>query len=203
MRKKSLLFLAGLASFGVSQLVLRIPLLKLFYDTETYLYASLVIPMVMAWIIAFTAGLFEETGRLVFLQFFKKSRLSLSDAVTFGLGHGLMEAGWLLTAMVQYIVANGFSQDMVLGLLERVFALIIQVSLAILVVMAVNGHRIRWYLLALLLHTVVDGILPYFTSAVVLEAVLGMESLGILALALALWRRMHKEPDAKEVRTVI
>ncbi len=53
MRKKLLLFLAGLASFGVSQLVLRIPLLKLFYDTETYLYASLVIPMVMSWIIAF------------------------------------------------------------------------------------------------------------------------------------------------------
>ncbi len=195
MRKKLLLFLAGLASFGVSQLVLRIPLLKLFYDTETYLYASLVIPMVMSWIIAFTAGLFEETGRLVFLQFFKKSRLSLSDAVTFGLGHGLMEAGWLLTAMVQYIVSNGFSQNMVLGLLERVFALIIQVSLAILVVMAVNGRRIRWYLLALLLHTVVDGILPYFTSAVVLEAALGMESLGILALSLALWRRMQKQSE--------
>jgi uncharacterized membrane protein YhfC len=194
-RKKLLLFLAGLASFGVSQLVLRIPLLKLFYDTETYLYASLVIPMVMSWIIAFTAGLFEETGRLVFLQFFKKSRLSLSDAVTFGLGHGLMEAGWLLTAMVQYIVSNGFSQNMVLGLLERVFALIIQVSLAILVVMAVNGRRIRWYLLALLLHTVVDGILPYFTSAVVLEAALGMESLGILALSLALWRRMQKQSE--------
>lgn len=195
MRKKLLFFLAGLASFGVSQLVLRIPLLKLFYDTETYLYASLVIPMVMSWIIAFTAGLFEETGRLVFLQFFKKSRLSLSDAVTFGLGHGLMEAGWLLTAMVQYIVSNGFSQNMVLGLLERVFALIIQVSLAILVVMAVNGRRIRWYLLALLLHTVVDGILPYFTSAVVLEAALGMESLGILALSLALWRRMQKQSE--------
>lgn len=195
MRKKLLLFLAGLASFGVSQLVLRIPLLKLFYDTETYLYASLVVPMVMAWVIAFTAGLFEETGRLVFLQFFRKSRLSLSDAVIFGLGHGLMETGWLLTAMVQYIMSNGFSQNMVLGLLERVFALILQVSLAILVVMAVNGHRIRWYLLALLLHTLVDGLLPYFTSAVVLEAVLGIESIAILVLALALWRRAQKQTD--------
>ncbi len=81
------------------------------------------------------------------------------------------------------------------GTFGESFALIIQVSLAILVVMAVNGRRIRWYLLALLLHTVVDGILPYFTSAVVLEAALGMESLGILALSLALWRRMQKQSE--------
>lgn len=188
MKKKILLFMAGLASFGISQLVLRIPLLKLLDGTETYIYMSLVMPFVLYWIIAFTAGLFEETGRLVLLQFFRKAPLSLGDAVTFGLGHGLMEAGWLLIPIVQYMMTFGFSRNVGLALLERVSALIIQVAFSILVVQAVNTRRLRWYFLALLLHTVVDGILVYFKSDTVLEASLCVISLLCLAGALLIRR---------------
>lgn len=191
MKKKILLFIAGLASFGISQLVLRLPLLKLFYDTETYIYMSLVMPAVTGWIIAFTAGLFEESGRLILLQFFKKEPLSLSDGVTFGLGHGLMEAGWLLLSIIGNIVFNGFSMMSGVAILERAFAVVLQVALTILVVMAVNRHKIRWYLLAMLLHTFVDGMLMYFRSVVAVEAFIGGCAVVIFIFAWVIFKKQQ------------
>ncbi len=196
MKKKVLLFIAGLASFGISQMVLRVPLLNLFYDTETYIYMSLTMPLVISWIIAFTAGLFEESGRLIFLQFFKKESLSLSDGVVFGLGHGLMEAGWLMISIIGYIVSNGFSSASGLAIVERIFALILQVALTIFVVMAVDRHKIRWYFVAILLHTIMDGMLIYFRSIVALEVSLGCCAAVVLILALVAWKISGRETSA-------
>ena len=153
---------------------------------------SLVMPAVTGWIIAFTAGLFEESGRLILLQFFKRAAADLlATALTFGLGHGLMEAGWLLLSIIGNIVFNGFSMMSGVAILERVFAVVLQVALTILVVMAVNRHKIRWYLLAMLLHTFVDGMLMYFRSVVAVEAFIGGCAVAIFIFAWVIFKKQQ------------
>lgn len=81
----------GFASFFVSQMVLRIPLLQLlgamgvldpFAAGHPVLYAVLVGGL--------SAGLFEETARLAGAAILKNYR-TWKDMVSFGLGHGLCE----------------------------------------------------------------------------------------------------------------
>lgn len=80
----------GFASFFVSQMVLRIPLLQLLTATgalnafaaNTVLYAVVVGGL--------SAGLFEETARLAGAAILKGQR-SYKDMISFGLGHGLCE----------------------------------------------------------------------------------------------------------------
>lgn len=80
----------GFASFFVSQMVLRIPLLQLLtaagaldaLAAHTVLYAVVVGGL--------SAGLFEETARLAGAAILKNYR-TWKDMVSFGLGHGLCE----------------------------------------------------------------------------------------------------------------
>ena len=80
----------GFASFFVSQMVLRIPLLQLLtaagalnaFAANTVLYAVVVGGL--------SAGLFEETARLAGAAILKNYR-TWKDMVSFGLGHGLCE----------------------------------------------------------------------------------------------------------------
>ena len=80
----------GFASFFVSQMVLRIPLLQLLtaagalnaFAAHTVLYAVVVGGL--------SAGLFEETARLAGAAILKGQR-SYKDMISFGLGHGLCE----------------------------------------------------------------------------------------------------------------
>lgn len=80
----------GFASFFVSQMVLRIPLLQLLtaagalnaIAANTVLYAVVVGGL--------SAGLFEETARLAGAAILKNYR-TWKDMVSFGLGHGLCE----------------------------------------------------------------------------------------------------------------
>ena len=80
----------GFASFFVSQMVLRIPLLQLLtaagalnaFAANTVLYAVVVGGL--------SAGLFEETARLAGAAILKGQR-SYKDMISFGLGHGLCE----------------------------------------------------------------------------------------------------------------
>ena len=80
----------GFASFFVSQIVLRVPLLQALggqgwfqsFATHTAVYALV--------IGGFTAGLFEETARLAGAAILKK-KLTYKTMLSFGLGHGLCE----------------------------------------------------------------------------------------------------------------
>jgi uncharacterized membrane protein YhfC len=82
--------LLGLAAFFVSQVCIRLPILQAISTTGWFLaFAENTVPY--AIVLAFTAGLFEETARLVCARFFLKKQRSFRDAVSFGLGHGFCE----------------------------------------------------------------------------------------------------------------
>ena len=91
-----LTFLTGILSFVVTQMILRIPLLGyLKTNWEWFMilpYSHYYIYMAIA---AFSAGVFEETGRVVGLGVLRKGKTSWMDAVAFGLGHGGIEAVWI------------------------------------------------------------------------------------------------------------
>lgn len=200
MKRKSIYFFAGVLSFGVSQLLLRIPLLSASKQTYGYLWLSVAAPLVLAWLLAFSAGLFEETGRLVMMKLSMKiagspKKFALSDAVVFGLGHGLLEAGWIIIQIVPYIRLYGLNSSVILSLLERTFAVIFHISMSIFVALTVNSKKMRWYLLALVLHTAVDGIIVYFTSAVLLEAVFAAIAVSALIAAVYIFSHYKEEKN--------
>ena len=92
------MFFAGILSFTVSQLLIRIPLLQYAGKKWEWLmllpYTSLVL---YYGFLGLTAGLFEETGRWAAFSLMKRRRRALDwkDALALGLGHGGVEAVWV------------------------------------------------------------------------------------------------------------
>lgn len=80
----------GFASFFVSQVVLRIPLLQVLSGMGWFQNLAAHTVVYALVIGGFTAGLFEETGRLAGGALLKKHR-TYKDMISFGLGHGLCE----------------------------------------------------------------------------------------------------------------
>lgn len=149
------------------------------------------------------AGLFEETGRLVAFKYFLKEHTRPVTAVSYGLGHGGMEAVLLvgLTMLSNLLLAQSYVQGAELppeavaavqavldtpavmffwSGLERVSAIILHVALSVLVFAAVRTEK-RWlFPAAVLAHGAVDCI------AVVSNAYLPVAATEVLVLLAAL-----------------
>jgi uncharacterized membrane protein YhfC len=144
-----------------------------------------------------SAGLFEELVRYAILHKWLKDARSWRKAILFGAGHGGVEAIILgslaLYAFLQLatlrsadistlIPANQLAQAQqqvadywsvawytaMLGAVERLFTLIIQISLAVIVLQTFTRNKLFWVWLAVLYHAVVDT-----------ATVLAVPSLGI------------------------
>ena len=89
-------FVVGMLAFVISQMVLRLPLLSIMTQQRSISLFTLKHPVLYILILAFTAGLFEETARLIGFQCIKKKHASIYDAFAFGLGHGGIEAMLLI-----------------------------------------------------------------------------------------------------------
>ena len=102
------MFFAGILSFTVSQLLIRIPLLQYAGKKWEWLmllpYTSLVL---YYGFLGLTAGLFEETGRWAAFSLMKRRRRALDwkDALALGLGHGGVEAVWVAVSGLLAVVS--------------------------------------------------------------------------------------------------
>lgn len=175
----------GFASFFVSQVMIRLQILNVLKTQGWFQsFAANFIPYCI--MLAFTAGLFEESARLLCAGCFLKKHRMFRDAVSFGLGHGLCEV-ILITGMAQInnivytvMINSGTFQKataalpaaqsqailaamqaatpslVTLGVAERVFTVAFHIFASALVFKGVNDHKVGWYLLALGLHTIVD-----------------------------------------------
>lgn len=121
------------------------------------------------------AGLFEETGRLVAFRFFLKRELRPITALTYGVGHGGIEA-ILITGMtmvsnivlVSMASAGAITDPLVLAQLEaltatpagmflwaafeRCSAILLHIANSVLVFAAVRQKKVGLYVLAILFH---------------------------------------------------
>ena len=82
-------FGAGMLAFGASQLVLRIPLMTMVVPQLPEPVASFLLSGPVA---SLTAGLFEETARLLVMLWLLRRFHRWADGLAFGLGHGGLEA---------------------------------------------------------------------------------------------------------------
>ncbi|WP_017547686.1 YhfC family intramembrane metalloprotease [Salinicoccus carnicancri] len=126
------------------------------------------------------AGIFEETGRLTAFLLMKKKYRQVDSAISYGIGHGGIEAvivlglGMLNTIIFSFMINSGSSivdtlpqatvESIVgtpavayaLGIVERIFAIGVHLGLSVIVFAAVMKGRWRLFPLAIVLHALTN-----------------------------------------------
>lgn len=171
--KVILVFFLGALCFLVTQVFTRVPLLSWLQKEAGFILFALSYPMLSGIFIAFTAGVFEESGRFAMKALaLKPARSRISEPVIFGLGHGLCEAVWIFSTFWGSISILQPLQ-LILPVVERLLAITMHVGFS---VMVWNGfqldQRVRYLILATLAHGMVDAMIP----------LAGNLGLGVLAM---------------------
>ena len=152
------------------------------------------IPYLNALIVGLLAGICEESMRWIGFKINEKRSKPFRSALALGIGHGGIESiivaglvafnlGTVLFYNAGAQIANGASTTTVqsilaqiaqywatpwyialAGALERIISLSSQIVLSIMVWKAVVKHAPLWFLLALLYHTVIDGVSTYLSG---------------------------------------
>ncbi len=166
------MFLLGVVSFTVSQLLIRIPLLDELLNTVWFNIFILTQPFLYAMLLALSAGVFEEAGRYAALRFLNKGLLTWENGLLFGLGHGGIEALWIvgipyLKQIVSIISAGGIAAlagspplDFLTAGVERMLTLALHIGFTMLVLYAVKRRNVWFFILAVMAHALVDALVP-------------------------------------------
>ncbi|MDF2869701.1 MAG: hypothetical protein K0R05_1276 [Anaerocolumna sp.] len=202
--------LLGATAFVISQMLIRIPLLQYVFPNFQWFLILQTQPYAYGIFLGLTAGVFEETARLLFLKKFLHGRTRLLDGLSFGLGHGGIEAILLvginsLAAMILYPLGYLDLSDssyfsLLLGGLERIFAIAFHIGATLVVLHGIRVQKSgRYTLLAILLHGLSDSMLVILPAAFSigiagLEVYIMVVSFLVLFLGLLLFnRRTQKE----------
>jgi uncharacterized membrane protein YhfC len=180
-----------------------------------------------------SAGLFEELFRYGMYRWWLKDARSWKKGVLAGAGHGGVEAiifGGLamlaffqLTAMRNLDLSTLYTgdtlvqaqaqvsaywsatwYDSLLGAVERLFTIVIQISLSGLVLQAFVRKQFGWVILAIIYHAIVDAaamIVLQMTNAYWVEGLVGVFALISLVIIFLL-RKPEQEVKTKEVETI-
>ncbi|QAV26604.1 YhfC family intramembrane metalloprotease [Neobacillus thermocopriae] len=171
---------------------------------------------------ALAAGVFEEIGRYVGFRFMLKNNRSYGDGLSFGLGHGGMEAvligafSAVNMMVISHLVQTGdFEQvaaslpatqiDMiqsmlnqpdwmyVLGGIERIFAIAIHVALSLLVLYGVRNGQFRYVMYAILMHALIDVVPALYQVKVISNIWVAESILALIAIASFVFIRRMSE----------
>ena len=157
------LFVLGLLSFLVSQILIRVPLLGILTKNPRFIIFQINNALLVGCLIAVSAGVFEEVFRFLFRRFLVREGVKISEPIIFGLGHSLME---IIYIFVPVILSSGWSVISPLGIIERIIATLIHIELSIIIW---NGFLVNkkylYLLLAVLLHSICDMLIPIAMSA--------------------------------------
>ena len=192
-------FLAGMLSFALTQLVVRLPLLRylsthwdwfmLLPYTGYFLYMGL---------LAISAGLFEETGRVACLGLLRRGKTGWIHGLAFGLGHGGVESIWIGLGSVLPAMLNGTASlagaSVLLAGVERICAMGFHVLMTYVVLEGIQRHKkLLFWLLAVLLHGLFDFTIAFQNQILIWSVLAGGLVMGAAAV---LWTRKHwKEED--------
>ncbi len=187
------IFLAGVLSFSVSQLLLRIPLLQYAgTNWDWFMLLPYTNRVLYYGILGLTAGLFEETARLLAFELVKrkKRRLGWRDGLALGLGHGGVEAVWIAVTGLMAAGSAVFSSGsgLLLGGMERLFAMTFHLGFSFLILKGTTGKKFRWWILAVLLHGLVDFQLV-IRNVVIVECLLAVEAVAVWVLLIGYIRK--------------
>lgn len=164
-----LMFLLGIVVFTSTQYLLRMPLIdellktawfNRFMETQRLLYVV---------VMALSAGVFEETGRYAAFRLLHRDLLTWENGIVFGFGHGGAEAfatGLYYTEMIagtlsgkDTVTALSLSQyNLLMGGVERTFAIAVHIGFTLLVMYAVKRRKIWCFILAVFGHGLINTI---------------------------------------------
>jgi uncharacterized membrane protein YhfC len=216
-------FAYGAAVFFVFQVVLRLPWQVPLahwarahpgWQTEFLLFSAL------------TAGLFEEAGRYAGYRVGKRVQWTRDAAVMYGLGHGGCEAILLIglnllgSAIALHLASRGLigspalaatldalargydGQAALATVVERAFAIVLHVGLALVVLQALVRRQLRWVALAIAIHACVDFVAVFTLHTLHwpvrdVEATIGAIAIAVLLAALRLARADRPPPAAQ------
>lgn len=166
------IFFLGMALFLFS--LVRIPLNNLLNSVISLNFRGEVAVILTGLILSFTAGVFEEGARVLAFGAIIKQR-SYEKGIMYGIGHGGGGESMILvgaTVLFNFIVFKFFPyilSDSVLsqfenlawylpmiGALERIFAIIIQISLSVLVIYAFIKRKYYLIPVAIFYHMLID-----------------------------------------------
>jgi len=164
----------------------------------------------------FAAGIFEETGRLVGFLILRKRYEGVRTGISYGIGHGGIEAILLLgVSMISNIVFSFLINSgtalpaaadtavdalkttapglFLVGGAERLSAIAMHISLSVIVWMAVTRRGRRWfYPLAIVLHALADLPAALHQAGVLsvwlTETLTALVAAGLLVFAISLIR---------------
>ena len=156
---KPILF--GALTFTVFQVILRFSLLRFVLPNEAwYILMSSAQPTLYALFLGGTAALFEEGGRFIVMSLFLKKRRSTLDGIAFGVGHGGIEAMFIVglnaIAMLLMSTFSATPSFMFAGGVERISTMVIQIALSVMVMKTVRERNYLWLILAFVIHTLID-----------------------------------------------
>jgi uncharacterized membrane protein YhfC len=146
---------------------------------------------------ALAAGVFEETARFIAFKTILKNNHQWKDGIAYGIGHGGIEAiiigatfivmgimirtgtfdtilGQQVSAdqaaqMKKLIIQNAANSNLLLDIIERIFAFGIQIALTMVVLYAVKYRKNIYLFIAILLHTLIDTPAALFQSDLVTD----------------------------------
>lgn len=164
-------FMAGALCFFIAQPLLRIPLLNALQSNihvTLWMQTHLLLTMIVQ---SFTAGLFEETTRLLFRHtLWRNQTVSIKNALLFGLGHGLMEVLLILGPVINHDFLTLFP-----ALFERFFAVLAHMGLSLLIFSMANvGRSAPAWLYAVIMHFLLNigaVIILRFTGSVLFSEI--------------------------------
>jgi len=184
-----------------------------------------------AVLLGLSAGLFEELIRYAGLRWWAKDARSWAKGLLFGSGWGGIEAiiFYVVVLSLNYIIFTALrSQDLsnqlspeqlaplqegmnlfwsvswydsLLGAVERIFVLPIQISLTILVLQVFTRGQSRWLWIAIAWHTLLDAVVIISISnwgVYVTEGFVGLFALISIGIIFAL--RQPEPPDGTQVK---
>lgn len=205
-------FAAGMLAFLLSQVLTRIPLMA-WLSSQDQAWAHW---LVSAPVASFTAGIFEETGRLLVMLWLLRRFHRWMDGVAFGLGHGGIEAVLLVgfgqlanlslsllinsgqTAALAQLPAGARTQVLAaltgtpplqfyLAGVERISAIGLHVGLSVLILWGiVVGRRALAWVSAVLIHGVCNLAAVLLISSGLPNAALIAEGV-LMVMVAAFW----------------
>ncbi len=175
-------FILGALAFFISQIVLRIPIINSLLPQFAWYNVFQIKYPYLYWIfLGLTAGIFEEIGRLILIKLFMKKNQRFIDGITFGLGHGAIEA-MIITGLsfvnilifsimintgtfeanlsnlpqttvsaIYYQCTSLTSLNTILGGIERIIAMGIHIGLTMIIFKGVRKNKSCLYLIIAIL----------------------------------------------------
>ncbi|MEG2769935.1 MAG: YhfC family glutamic-type intramembrane protease, partial [Oscillospiraceae bacterium] len=127
-------------------------------------------PVLNGLFLAVTAAIFEEFGRYIVMKLFLKKRRRFYDAVSFGFGHGGIEAILFvgintLATFLMYGTLMASAENVFLSGVERLGTMVFHIFMSVLVMYSVSAKKPIYLVFALLAHTAVDFFLPQMMRA--------------------------------------